>query len=210
YYYGTWKYEFDEKDNQPIQFKRESGSYKEVEGMRIEADLPYLDNGNFRIAELPYGNDKFSMMILLPNDGFGVEDILANLTIENWKGWIQNMQNPKLALHMPKFTFEYKTLLNDALKNMGLGVAFSGSAEFPLMVQESKNLNISRVIHKTFVDVNEKGTEAAAVTVVEMRETSVGPGDSRISFIVDKPFLFMIREKTSNSIVFMGKVENPG
>jgi serpin B len=112
-----------------------------------------------------------------------------------------------MKIQLPKFKFEYKTLLNKVLSDMGLEVAFGGGAEFPLLVEESQNLYISRVIHKTFVDVNEKGTEAAAVTVVEIRETSAI--DTPMLFSVDKPFLFVIREKMSNAIVFMGRVGNP-
>ena len=208
YYYGTWKYEFNEENNLPIQFELENGMNKEVEGMRLESDLPYYSNGDLRITELPYGNDKFSMMILLPGDNTEVNDMVDDISMDNWNQWISDMDTVGLDLQLPKFSFEYKTLLNDALINMGLGIAFSGAAEFPLMVEESQSLYISRVIHKTFVDVNEKGTEAAAVTVVEIRETSAGPG-SAVPFVVNKPFLFVIREKTSNAIVFMGKVGEP-
>jgi len=131
------------------------------------------------------------------------------MNIDNWNMWIEGLQKTEVKLHMPKFKFEYKTLLNDALKNMGLGIAFSDDANLSLMVERSADLYISRVLHKTFVDVNEKGTEAAAVTAVEVNLTSVGPGESVIPFIVDRPFFFVIREKTSNAMVFTGKVGRP-
>lgn len=209
YYYGTWKYEFDEEDNRPINFNYSDGTSGEVEGMRMQEELLYYDHEIFRIADLPYGNDKYSMMIMLPKGSYDISDITANLTIDNWNEWNKNLQETELKLHMPKFKFEYKTLLNDALKNMGLGVAFGDNADLSLMVEEPADLFISRVLHKTFVDVNEKGTEAAAVTAVEVSFTSVGGGDSVIPFLVDRPFLFVIREKTSNALVFMGKVGRP-
>ncbi len=208
YYYGTWKFEFDENDNEPINFNFEDGTNAPVEGMRLESDLNYYQTESVKIAELPYGNDNYSMLLLLPAEGYTVNELVNEMDIETWNSWVNNLDEMDLNLHMPKFKFEYKTLLNKALSNMGMGVAFGGGAEFPLMVEESQDLFISRVIHKTFVDVNEEGTEAAAVTVVEIRETSAVPG-SGVSFILDKPFLFVIREKTSNAIVFMGKVGKP-
>ncbi len=209
YYYGTWKFEFDEEDNMPIDFSYADGSAGEVAGMRQQEEFLYYSNDSLRIAELPYGNDNYAMMILIPQPGYDVSDISAEMNINNWSRWIKNLQKAELKIHMPKFKFEYSALLNDALKNLGLGIAFGDYADLSLMVEESADLFLSRVLHKTFVDVNEKGTEAAAVTAVEVSFTSVGPGDNVIPFIVDKPFLFAIREKTSNALVFMGKVGRP-
>ena len=117
------------------------------------------------------------------------------------------MKETNISIHIPKFKYEYKTLLNEHLTNMGLGIAF-GAADFSGMIKEEIDLNISRVIHQTYIDVNEKGTEAAAVTVVEIKENSAGPGEGA-KFIVDRPFLYLIKEKSSGAIVFMGKVGNP-
>ena len=207
YFYGSWTYEFDKEDNRPISFKLEDGTTKSVEGMRLEAGLNVLYKENFSLLELPYGNEKYSMLIMLPGEENSVEDILDQFSVENWNSWMNAMSKTNLNIHIPKFKYEFKTLLNEPLINMGLGVAFGGGADFSLMVRESRDLFISRVIHKTFIDVNEKGTEAAAVTVVEIRETSAGPGTE---FVVDKPFVYVIKEKTSGAIVFMGKVGNPG
>lgn len=206
YFNGTWKYEFDEKDNLPINFKYGDDNRVEVEGMRLTADLDYYKTDMFSLTELPYGNDKYSMLIFLPGEGTSTKEIIDEFTAENWETWMESLHQTSVMVQLPKFKFEYKTLLNKALANMGLGIAFTGGAEFPNLVEESQSLSISRVIHKTFIDVNEKGTEAAAVTVVEIRETSsAGP----VPFEVNKPFLFVIREKTSNALVFMGKVGQP-
>lgn len=206
YYYGNWKYEFKKEDNRPINFKLDDGTVKEVEGMKQRADLYVYYNPDFSMLELPYGNDKFAMDILLPSEDKNVEDIIDDFDAENWNSWLSGLHKTEVAIHIPKFKYEFKTLLNKHLANMGLGIAFSGRADLSLMVEESSDLYISRVIHKTFIDVNEKGTEAAAVTVVEIRETSAGPGTE---FVVDKPFIYIIREKTSGAIVFMGKVGKP-
>jgi len=208
YYYGSWTFEFDEKDNQPINFLFENATRGEVEGMQMEADLGYYSDDLLSMVELPYGNEKYSMVLMLPNTGKTTADIVDNFSLENWNLWTENLSSNTVRVHIPKFKFEYKTLLNKALTEMGLGRAFSGSAQFPLMVEEADNLRISRVIHKTFIDVNEEGTEAAAVTVVEIELTSVGPDQTKY-FTADRPFLFVIREKTSGALVFMGKVSQP-
>lgn len=209
YYYGTWKFEFDKEDNRQLMFNYEDGTKSEVEAMEQKTDLGYYSDSDIQIAELPYGSDKFSMLILLPQSGLTTGEIMDKMNMESWNKWINSLNEREVQITLPKFTFEYETLLNEALKSMGLGVAFSGNADFSSMVEEPADLFISRVIHKTFVDVNEKGTEAAAVTAVEVGYTSVGPGDFVVSFIVDRPFFFAIREKTSNAIVFMGKVGRP-
>lgn len=208
YFYGQWKYEFDEQDNTQISFNYGDGTTAQKDAMRLDADLNYYRNEDMAMVELPYGNEKFSMMIILPEEGNNIEGIMDEFSMDNWNDWMAGMSVSGVNLFLPRFKFEYKTLLNDVLSDMGLGVAFSAGADFPNMVEESDDLYISRVIHQTFVDVNEKGTEAAAVTVVEIRELSAGPG-SGIPFIADRPFLFVIKEKTSNALVFMGKVGDP-
>jgi serpin B len=209
YYFGTWKYEFDENDNQPISFKYADGTRSSLEGMRQQENFQYYDAGNHRMLELPYGNEKYSMVILLPESGYTPSDIANELSLETWQNWIDSLSEKEVKLHMPKFKFEYKSLLNNALKEMGLGEAFESNADFPHMIEEPAELYLSRVLHKTFVDVNEEGTEAAAVTAVEIGVTSVGGSDNVVHFTVNRPFVFVIRERTSNALIFMGKVGSP-
>ncbi|MCF8378075.1 MAG: serpin family protein [Bacteroidales bacterium] len=208
YFYGSWQYEFDKEQSAPMNFTFEDGSSDMVDGMAMTATLPIAYQDKYTAIDLPYGSNKFSMTVLLPKDNFNVDNIIEEMNAQSWEIMTGNLTETNLTLRMPKFKYEFKTLLNDHLANMGLGVAFRGGAEFPLMVEESQDLYISRVIHKTFIDVNEEGTEAAAVTVVEIRETSTGGGELTIN--IDKPFLYVIREKTSGTLVFMGKVGNPG
>jgi len=208
YFYGSWQYEFDTKMSGPMNFTYDDGSTAKVDGMTTTAGLAFVNEEKFTAIELPYGNDKFSMVIMLPRSEYNIEDVIDELSVESWGNWTADLSETEITLNMPKFKYEFKTLLNDHLTNMGLGVAFGGGAEFPLMVEESQDLYISRVIHKTFIDVNEEGTEAAAVTVVEMVNTSVGDGP--LSVTIDRPFLYTIREKTSGTLVFMGKVGRPG
>jgi serine protease inhibitor len=207
YFYGNWTYQFEEKENFKISFNYDDGSRDMVDGMTVTTDLLMYQNKAFKMIELPYGDEKYSMLILIPEEGYHVKDISNMLDNESYKDYVSNIHKVNgVELQMPKFKYEYKTILNDPLIDMGLGVAFTENAEFPLMINETSDLAISRVIHKTYIDVNEKGTEAAAVTAIEMVLTSVGEEEI---VKVDKPFLYIIREKTSNAIVFMGKVGNP-
>lgn len=207
YFYGTWKYAFDEGKNTDLEFNKADAISTMVPAMTMASDLLYLDNELFTAIDLPYGSGNYSMTILMPKDSKEIADLVNQMDYDHWEDWMSKLKTAGVQLTMPKFKFDYRTLLNHPLSAMGLDIAFSGGADFSLMVEETKDLYISRVIHQTFVDVNEKGTEAAAVTVVEIRETS-GTGGT-IPVIIDRPFIFVIREKTSNSLVFMGKVTNP-
>ena len=207
YFNGDWKYKFEEDTGFQIDFRFADESSGKVDAMKLEGDLEVFINGDVTAIDLPYGNNKYSMVLLLPDESKTVEDLVDILDIEQWNEWLSGLDTLGINLQMPKFKYEYKTLLNDPLTAMGLGVAFTGAAEFPYLVEETNDLFISRVIHQTFIDVNEKGTEAAAVTVVEIRETSVPEEPPLLK--LDRPFLYVIREKTSNAIVFMGKVGRP-
>lgn len=207
YFNGTWTYQFDESKSFSGPFYKEDGNEKEVEYMMMQTDLQYLSKEQFNAVDLPYGNKKFSMTVFLPKGNFTVNDMIGQLRSDSLSQWGKEFFEKEVILTLPKFKFGYKELLNDPLTDMGLGVAFSGMADFT-GINPSGNLNISRVIHQSFIDVNEKGTEAAAVTVVEIEYTSAGP-DNKIYFTANRPFIFAIREKTSNAILFIGKVGNP-
>jgi serpin B len=209
YFYGTWTYQFDEAKTADMPFYYEGGTTGNVKAMQMQADLNCYYDDDFVAVDLPYGDKKFSMIVLLPNRGIGADAVTEALDINRWETITRSMSKvSSVHLYLPKFTFSYDTLLNDPLINMGLGSAFSG-ADFSGMLEDPVSLEISRVIHKTFIDVNEEGTEAAAVTAIEIRLTSAGPGSDYTVIQVDRPFIFAIREKASNAIVFMGKVGRP-
>jgi serine protease inhibitor len=208
YFNGTWTYQFDETKSYTGSFLKENGAYVDAGYMKMQTDVAYLSNELFTAVDLPYGNENFSMSILLPKSNKSVSDIVGQLTAENFAKWTADFVKKEVVVTIPKFKFGYKELLNDPLINMGLGVAFSGGADFT-GINPGGNLQISRVIHQSFIDVNEKGTEAAAVTVVEVELTSTGPGNGPAIFTADHPFVFVIREKTSNAILFIGRVGNP-
>jgi len=158
-------------------------------------------NDSLQLLEMPYGQGNFSMVILLPAPGHSVSALADGLTTETWNRWLADTSKAIVDIALPRFKFDYERILNDDLKELGMVKAF-GPADFS-NINPDAGLYISMVKHNSFVEVNEEGTEAAAVTVVEIVETSMPPV---IPFVVDRPFLFAIRETTTNTILFMGKV----
>jgi len=148
----------------------------------------------------------FSMVVLLPKAGFSVPDILDVLDAGAWNSWLENFVSvDNIPVSIPKFKFTYDNSLKNVLSALGLSVAFSDTADFT-GINKNGNLFISEVEHKTFIEVNEEGTEAAAATAVTLGTTSVGPGRP---FVADHPFVFVIKEKYTNAILFIGILANP-
>lgn len=175
--------------------------------MSVTGDFIYTSDKDFTAVELPYGDSTFSMVVMLPYGEKEVSDLVDSMDIANWDSWFENSRLVGVRVDLPKFKYEFKELLNDPLINLGLGVAFSNGADFT-RINPAGNLLISRVIHQTFIDVQEEGTEAAAATIVEMIETSAG-GGSPVYFKIDRPFLYLIKENSTGAIVFIGKVGKP-
>jgi serpin B len=206
YFNAQWKYEFNKEDTYEGDFTLEDGTIHRTDYMRVTGDLMYTSNEDFTAVDLPYGNSTFSMVVMLPSGEKEVSDLVASLDIAHWDSRFDNSRLRGVQVDLPKFKYEFKELLNDPLKNLGLGVAFSAEADFT-RINPAGNLLISRVIHQTFIDVQEEGTEAAAATIVEMIESA--GGGSPIYFKTDKPFLYLIKENSTGAIVFIGKVGKP-
>jgi serpin B len=150
------------------------------------------------------------MVVLVPNSEKSVDELINQLSLDNWNNWLGSFTEEELVIHLPKFRFMFNDSLNVPLTNMGMGIAFKlGEANFSKIIP-GIDLAISRVLHKAFVDVDEEGTEAAAVTAVEIiwRE-STSSGDLPKHFRANKPFLFVIKERDTNAIIFLGKVMDP-
>ena len=203
YFNANWKYRFDVKNTQSNPFYKSETETVQVEMMTIKEKVNYFKNALFSSIILPYEKDKFSMVILLPNKNKSTEDIIVNLSAENWESWLNNFNPEEITVTIPKFKLEYKNKLNDELINMGLGVAFTDTADFSKI--SDIPLLISSVLQKTFIDVNEKGTEAAAATSIGIGTTSIGLK----SFYANKPFIYVIRENITGSICFIGRVGEP-
>ncbi len=205
YFKGMWKYEFDETKTVEAPFYLKDGRTVSNDFMNQKITVPYLANEKFRITELPYGQGNYSMVILLPNEGYSTADIVSQLTSENWNQWMGSLYERELNISLPKLKFSYKNLLNNELTNLGLGIAFTDMADFS-GINGTGGLMISRVLHKSFIEVNEKGTEAAAVTAVEIILTSL---PEEIFVTVNRPYLFALRETTTGAVLFLGMVQDP-
>lgn len=206
YFNGKWKTEFKESDTRPVNFYPEKGTRFLVDMMGVTGTFNYYSNKTFKALELLFGNGNYSMVVLLPEGENKTENIINELTPQNWDSWIGSLTEKEVIVNLPKFKFEFEDSLNNELDAMGMGIAFTDNADFT-RINPFGNLRISMVKQKSYIDVNEKGTEAAAATVVEMELTSAGP--EKTYFNADKPFLFVIMEKRTKSIVFIGRVAKP-
>jgi serine protease inhibitor len=211
YFNGKWRYQFDKADTNEEPFYLAPGSPKNVPMMHQSENLKCAKTDNLTLVDLPYGQGNFSMLVVLPDDGFAISDIDGALTSSNWTEWMELLENNthKVELSMPKFKYGYKRLLNDDLIKLGMGIAFSDLADFSNISDQW--LQINRVIHQSFIETTEEGTEAAAATVVEITLTSAGPDpEPQVWKInVDHPFLYFIHETSTGTLLFMGKVGDP-
>ncbi len=204
YFKGPWRYEFSPKKTFESVFYLNDNETVPVYMMKEELDINTFQNDLFSAVELPYGKGNWSMFIFLPNQNRDVNDIIAELNTETWNNWVSNfVPSKEVDVMIPKFTFEFESSLKEMLRAMGMDIAFGSSADFSGIL-EGGNLLISDVKHKTFIEVSEEGTEAAAVTSVEIELTSAGN-----YFAANRPFLFVITEKSSKAVLFAGKLANP-
>ncbi|MFN6480653.1 serpin family protein [Nostoc sp. DedQUE07] len=207
YFKGNWSNEFDKKETAPYPFYITSNRPKQHPMMSQEGDYKYYESEKFQAVSLPYGKDgKISFYIFLPKKNSNLKTFYQNLNVENWEKWMTQFNNQKGFIRLPRFKTDYEITLNDALKTLGMGEAFSNKANFSGM---GKNFAISQVKHKTFVEVNEEGTEAAAATSVGIVATSARQEPEPFRMIVDRPFFCAIRDNQTGNILFMGSIIEP-
>ncbi|UCG69730.1 MAG: serpin family protein [Thermoplasmata archaeon] len=212
YFKSDWKYQFDSNATEERMFYKTGGEGIMTDMMHMcdeEKRLNYAANSDVQLLQLPYKDEELSMYVMLPreNDIASMEPILDHEYLSNLK---DDISAEYVDLYLPKFKFEQKYMLKEKLSAMGMPTAFGGGADFSGITSEA-DLFISKVIHQSFVEVNEEGTEAAAATAVVMKEFGGGGSSSPepIVFRADHPFLFFIEHKETGQILFMGKVENP-
>lgn len=209
YFKGNWKYELAKEQTEQRPFHLEDGTTKNISLMKLTKKLPYLENKEFQAVSLPYGDDEMSMKVFLPKENVQVDEFRKILTHDNWKKWSSEFQEKEGTVLLPKFQLEYEILLNNALKKLGMTTAFdSKHANFKKMITEEERLWIDMVKQKTFIDVNEEGTEAAAVTSAEMVTESFSP-DGKFQMEVNRPFFFAITDEKTGTILFIGTISNP-
>jgi serpin B len=210
YFNGVWTKEFNKDGTKMGNFVKKNGESIEVPMMNKEDKLEYTSNASFQAIKLPYGKGQFNMVVMLPTENKNSQNIIDELSADKLRNWEKEFKTEEhIVVTMPRFKFAFEAGLNEVLKEMGMPKAFSGEADFS-KITGKKDLYISSVRHKSFIDVNENGTEAAAVTSITFTTTSAGPGTiQKIYFTVDKPFVFAITEKDTGAILFMGEVQNP-
>jgi serpin B len=202
---GDWTDRFDPELTREGDFRLADGSTARVRYMRREAGFDVYEHADFVALDLPYGGQAFSMTVLLPHDPAGLPDLVASLDDALWAEVEEGLGEVRAdaELLLPRFTLEWRRSLKDALASLGMGIAFTGDADLSRMIDPALGgaPRISEVLQKTFVKVDEEGTEAAAVTSVEVRVVSASPG-----YAVDRPFVVAIRERLSGTILFLGAI----
>ncbi|MEJ6483387.1 serpin family protein [Nostoc punctiforme UO1] len=207
YFKGNWSNEFDKSQTAQYPFYVTSSRRKQHPMMSQEGDYRYYESKEFQAVSLPYGKDgKISFYIFLPKQSSNLKAFYQNLNVENWEKWMTQFNKQKGFIRLPRFKTDYEVTLNDALKNLGMEEAFSNKANFSGM---GKNFAISQVKHKTFVEVNEEGTEAAAATSVGIVTTSLRDEPEPFRMIVDRPFFCAIRDNQTGNVLFMGSIIEP-
>ena len=209
YFKGDWAIKFDAKDTKKEKFYRTDGSSVDVDMMNMKKkfSMDYIRELKTKVLELPYKGESLSMILLLPDNKDGLSKLEAELTADH----LANLRfNPRsrndVVVALPRFKLEESASLGETLSTMGMSEGFvEGRADFTKM-DGTRNLYLSKVLHKAFIEVNEEGSEAAAATAAIMMARSM----PRVSeFRADHPFLFMIRCNRTKSLLFVGKMENP-
>jgi serine protease inhibitor len=213
YFKGGWVDEFDESATRLLDFNPAdggaAGSIVKVDMMSNDGSFYYYGDGEVKIARLPYGRDKIAMYVFLPAVGNTLESLMAGLNEEKLNAYFPKLSKTQLELQLPKLKLEYgKVDLKGALTNLGMGIAFDRNlADFGRIADvRPERLYIAFVDHKAVVEVNEKGTEAAAVTNVGISITSI---PMRTPFVVDRPYMFVIRDDRSGTLLFAGLISDP-
>ncbi len=209
YFNGNWTYRFDEEDTEDGTFYLLGGETKECKMMEIRSLFKYFEDSLLQAIDIPYGDGNYSMTVILPYYWRDIDAFIAGLTQEKWDEWMNGFSEDSVNLFLPKLKLEYKIDKNllTVLSDMGMEIAFDPfEADFTGMYAPG-NIYISRIIHKTFLEVDEEGTEAAAATVVAMTLGAVE--DIFPTVRLNRPFIFAIRENHSGTILFMGKIIEP-
>jgi serine protease inhibitor len=198
YFKGIWQKQFDKSKTADAPFHSADGTTSTVKMMERGAGVHHTATPEYSAVDLPYGNSAFTMTVVLPNgdiDGFA-----ESFDQAKWNSLVSSLRDTDIPVYLPRFRMEWERKLNDDLKQLGMRLAFE-QADFTRMSPLGHQLIITRVVQKTFVDVDEEGTEAAAATLVGIGETS-----APAAFRVDRPFMVVIRERFSGTILFIGKI----
>lgn len=211
YFQGTWTEQFDEQATYEDIFYLASGDQAKVPMMNQSGAYDYFETPDFQAIRLPYGmEERMAMYVFLPDKDSSLADFHKELNYANWGNWLSRFETKSGTIMLPRFSLEYEKSLKDALSELGMKIAFDpAGADFSRMVPANSrdDVYINDVKHKSFIEVDESGTEAAAVTSVEMRVTSMPLYDFNMN--VDRPFFYVIHDSETGAILFMGSVADP-
>jgi serpin B len=210
YFKGQWRFQFEKDKTELKPFYLNDGNQVEAETLLQRAGLKYFKGSDFQAIELPYNQGNYNMNIVLPDAGKSLADVISLLTLANWNNWESGYAETDVQIQLPKFRYEYdeKNMI-PVLSALGMSVAFDPDFADFTRINSDGGLYISDVKHKTYIETNEEGTEAAAVTSVEISYTTAGPDPQPVYFTVNRPFLFLITEKSTGTVLFIGTVINP-
>jgi len=207
YFKGNWASQFEKDETQDQPFTLVDGTKVQAPMMNQQTRFGYAQTDMLQVLEMRYKGDELSMVILLPKKMDGIKGLERELTAESLSKWLGAIRRRQVIVSVPKFKMTSKFSLAQVLQSMGMTDAFTDRADFTGMAAR-RELFLSAVIHQAYVDVNEEGTEAAAATGAVVGVTSIGPDETPV-FRADHPFLFLIRDKTTGSILFLGRVTDP-
>ena len=204
YFKAPWSLPFNPDATHPGSFRTLGGGIVQVPLMTLDGSIHHVSDASFDAVELMYADSAYSMLVVAPAEGRELAELDAVLTPSGLDALVGSLASSRILLTLPKFTFEYEVLLDPALDRMGMGIAFHPFLADFTRIADRDDLHITRVNQKAFIDVHELGTEAAAATSVGVGITSAPP---QITF--DRPFHFVIRERASGTILFLGQVGDP-
>jgi len=212
YFEAPWSEQFKEENTEEGPFYLEAGSQKDLPMMSQSGSFRFLETEDFKLIRLPYGKtESLAAYILLPEEKFGLRELTDRITGKSWKSWLSRLNQSRGRIVLPRFELSYDKELNEPLKDLGMELAFdrtradlTGIIDLP-----TQNAYVSKVRHKTLLEVTERGTKAAGVTSVKVGLTSLGPSQDSFEMVVDHPFLFAIRHEETGALLFLGGINNP-
>lgn len=207
---ANWTIPFDENQTVEKPFYFSKDSQKDIPLMTLNDELFYMENDDFQAVQLMYGDDaEMGMTIILPDEQSTVDEIVKSLSTNQWAKWEDQFSEQEGTLLLPKFTLEYEVKLNDPLIDLGMGSAFDERADLSSLIKDAENLAVSEVKHKSFLDINEEGTEAAASTSIGIVEMSAIDGPEPFYMEVNRPFIIAITDHQTGALLFLGVIKDP-
>jgi serine protease inhibitor len=208
YFHASWRFPFQKQANQEQPFHLADGSTSKVIMMRQSGSFRYAKAPGYEVVALSYSGHRFAMYCFLPETG--AEEVVARLTKLSWSELSGGLRLAQGSVALPKFKIEYGRTLNQALSKLGMGIAFNGQrAQFTRMINDSLRLFIGAVLHKTYLEVNEEGSTAAAATGVQMSAAAIMHAREEFNLVFDRPFLTAIADEESGTILFLGTIGDP-